>query len=237
MTQTYPDDSVQGILGEDWWVAETDTTIRRGRLVKAFVPYVDQLPYVLVPTGRADDDRQHTLAECEIKPLNVNAPPEASKLPVAGLVCQHDEILAVYRAKKRPILILAEPGQAIPHGLMAGKPGYMSAPALLGAPFFGRDEGTGKRSGYPQAFVDRVRHGEYRQYFWDQLPIGGANESLMRVEHLQPIGSHYMSLEPQPWRLSDAALEIIDDWLTWHLTGVLPKDCALEPILELLATL
>lgn len=232
MTRTFPDDSVQGILGE-WWTAENGPDIRRGRLVKAFVPHVDQMPYLLVPVGRTEEDRQHTLADCEIKPLSVKGSLKRARLPVAGLPCYQGEVRAIYRAKKRPLLILAEPGQEIPRDLMTGKPTYMTAPAFLGAPYYGVDEGTGARAGFPPEFVSRVRHCEYNQFFWDHLPTGGANESLLRIEHLQPIGGHYMSLEAQPWRLTDDALAIMDEWLAWHLTGNVPEGGALQTVLDL----
>lgn len=235
MILTFPDDSVQGVLGQ-WWTAEESPTIRRGRLVKAFVPHVDQLPYLLVPVGRTEA-REHTLAECEIKPLNVKGPQERARLPVAGLPCYQGEVRSVYRAKKRPLLILADPGQEIPRDLMAGKPKTLTAPTILGAPYYGVDEGTGTRAGYPPEFVKRVRHCEYNQFFWDKLPIGGSNESLLRVEHLQPVGFHYMSLEAQPWRLTDDTLAIMDDWLIWHLTGYLPSDGSLKVAVDLLSTL
>lgn len=235
MTQIFPDDSVQGILGE-WWVPDDSPTIRRGRLVKAFVPHVDQLPYLLVPIGRTDA-REHTLADCEIKPLSVNGPQERARLPVAGLPCYLGEVRAIYRAKKRPMLVLADPGQEVPRPLMAGKPKTLTAPALLGAPYYGVDEGTGTRAGYPPEFVTRVRHCEYNHFFWDMLPIGGVNESLLRVEHLQPVGFHHMSLEAQPWRLTDDALVIMDDWLAWHLTGDIPEDGTLQVAVDLLSSL
>lgn len=233
MTQTFPDDSVQGLC-DSWWVPAEGTDICRGRLVMAFVPHVDQLPYVIIPKGRTND-REHTLADCEIKPLNINSPQEKARLPVAGMPCYAGEVRSVYRAKKRPLLVLAETGKDVPRALVTGTPKNSTAPMFLGAPYYGVDQGTGKRAGFPPAFVERVRHAEYKQFFWDKLPIPGPAESLMRLEQIQPIGGHYMSFEVKPWCLSEDALAVMDEWLDWHVYGSLQEDGVLEPILSLLA--
>lgn len=233
MTQTYPDESVQGLLGGDWWVEDKSTVVNRGRLVRAFVPHVDQMPFLLVPTGRTEA-REHRLADCEIKPLNITAPLDRARLPVAGLPCYEGEVRTVHRAKKRPLLILAEAGPDVPSKLVTGIPKTSTSHLFIGAPFYGVDQ-SGKRAGYPPEFVNRVRHCEYKQFFWDKLPLSGAEESLLRLEHIQPVGAHYMSLEVTPWRLSEDALILIDEWLQWFVYDSLTEETGLKPIVDLLA--
>jgi hypothetical protein len=49
----YPEDSVQDIIGE-WWIEDPAFGYHRGKLIRAFLPHVDQIPYQLIPTGRPD---------------------------------------------------------------------------------------------------------------------------------------------------------------------------------------
>ena len=69
--------------------------------------------------------------------------------------------------------------------------------------------------------VDAIRRCHWPQYVWDRLPLPGAAESILRLDHIQPIGRHYKSYEQTPHCLSTEAMEIIDEWVRWHLTGCL----------------
>ncbi|WP_206675604.1 hypothetical protein [Solimonas terrae] len=100
-------------------------------------------------------------------------------------------------------------------------PNHASAPTMLVAPYYGAEK-TARRAGYNQAFVDRIRHCEYPQYLWDKLPLDGSDESILRLDHMQPIGCHYNSHRVCEFRLSDEALEIVDTMLDWTLKGKLP---------------
>jgi len=103
-------------------------------------------------------------------------------------------------------------------------PKKLTSPTILVAPYYGGDQ-DGRRSGYPPELVERIRHAEYPQFFWDKLPIGGPKESILRFDHIQPVGSHYSAYEYTGYALSDDAVDlIIDDWLTWLFYGGLPED-------------
>ena len=79
--------------------------------------------------------------------------------------------------------------------------------------------------GFNPLFLDRVQKCEYSRFMLDWLPIGGSpGGSLLRIDHIQPIGSHHNSLEPTVWRLSDEALATLDEWICWHLDGQLAED-------------
>ncbi len=69
---------------------------------------------------------------------------------------------------------------------------------------------------------------------WDCLPIGGRNESILRLDHLQPIGKHGESYELTEYQLHEEALKIVDDHLTWLLKGGLPSDSILIDIRKVL---
>ena len=61
VTPTYPDASVQTLVGP-FWEPDSSGTPTRGRLVKVIVPYPDMKPHRLVPIGRGADGRQHDTA-------------------------------------------------------------------------------------------------------------------------------------------------------------------------------
>ncbi len=58
----------------------------------------------------------------------------------------------------------------------------------------------------------------------------GSGESIIRLDHLQPIGRHPNSYEWTPHTLTDNALRVLDEWLVWLTTGELPKDGLLAEI-------
>lgn len=221
MTRTYPDDCFQNILG-DWWLQDDGTELCRGRLIWAFVPHVDQVPCALNPTGRTDD-KEHKLADCEIVHVDISKKFERKLLPVAGLICHDGEIRTVYRAKKRPMLVVALSGQPVPAALTKGKPKYQTSATHLAIPYYGGNA-DGKRAGFSEDFLVRLRRCEFPQFSWDILPVGGAEESVLRIDHIQPISTHYKSFEQTGYKLSYDAMSLIDEWITWHLSGSLPND-------------
>jgi hypothetical protein len=221
----YPEDSIQSLI-DNWWVDEKSSELKRGRLIKAFLPHVDQIPKQLTVVGRPDPT-DHTKANYKMEPLRVGQSIKRPGLPVAALPSFENEINTVYRAKKRPALIICEGGDAIERMLTLGKPKWQTAPTILVAPCYGANE-DGTRAGFNPEFIRRVRQCEYPQFMWDQLPIGGsATESLFRLDHIQPIGRHHDSIEFTNFRLSEQALEILDEWLVWLIRGDFDEDSLL----------
>ncbi|MFA6809978.1 MAG: hypothetical protein WCR47_02865 [Desulfoplanes sp.] len=222
MPPNYPDDCIQ-CVADPWWENDDSQRMARGRLVWSYIYLVDQRPFVLKPIGRSNS-RVHSLADCEFCPLDFTNPPSRANLPVAGMYCGFKEIFTVYRAKKRPALVLAEPGTEVPYFLRQNQPIYQTLPTYLVAPYYGADQGTGTRAGFKPQFVERIRHCEYPQFFWDSLPVpGSTKESILRLDQIQPLGTrHREAFEATPYRLSDDALAIMDEWLEWKFTGNLP---------------
>lgn len=212
-------------------------TVTRGRLIKAYVPHVDQIPRRLTLTGRGDDPTNHNKAMYEISALDFNSQKTKSKLPVAAMTSYENDDLLVYRGKARPVLVLGNAADLIPRSLTEGKPKWQTTPAYLVAPFYGVDEGTGRRSGFAAPFVERVRHCEYSHLFWETLPIGGAEESLLRLDHLLPISTERNTMKVYPFRLSDEALSLVDEYLQWHLFEDLASHTMLYFFKEQLATM
>jgi len=217
----YPTDSIQRDVSP-WWEECAQKKLKRGCLVFAFVPHVEQIPNTLTPIGRKDAT-SHERAIISISPLRINEPKSREDLPVAALTLFDKEIWTAYKAKKRPCLVLGAEQPKVPDSIRTGMPKTMTSPTALVAPYYGVDK-DGTRSGYNPELVERIRHAEYPQFFWDQLPIKGPKESLLRFDHIQPIGTHYHAYEYSGYALSDDAMElVIDDWLTWVFYGGLPK--------------
>jgi len=221
----YPEDSIQNMIGA-WWVEDSSFEFRRGRLIKAFLPHVDQIPKQLTVVGRVEATN-HTHANFKIEPLRMKQPPRKPGLPVAALPAFENEVNAIYRAKKRPALIVSEGGAEVEKQLTLGKPKWQTAPTVLVAPYYGVTEG-GARAGFRPEFVRRVRRCEYSQFMWDRLPIGGSTtESILRLDHIQPVGRHHEAMEFTPYRLSEDALDILDEWLSWLISGDFSDDSLL----------
>jgi hypothetical protein len=230
VTQKYPDDSLQNYCSS-WWVRTQDQQVRRGRLLWAFVPHVDQHPFVLVAEGRSEPT-EHKSANYRFEPLQGTLP-VAAKLPVAGLPHYPGEVRLVLRAKKRPVLVLSTGGTDVPKPLRAGAARYQTNPTLIAAPYYGADQG-GSTGGWKPEFVARIRRCEYPQYMWDQLPLSGRNESILRLDHLQPIGRHGESYELTEFELHEEALSLVDEYLSWVLMGGLPADGIVNEIRRVL---
>ena len=63
---------------------------------------------------------------------------------------------------------------------------------------------------------------------------GNAGESILRLDHIQPIGKHYESHEWTQYCLSEEAMLILNEWLHWLLEDELPDESTLLDIREAL---
>jgi hypothetical protein len=220
---TFPDDCLQTVVGgQKWWVEDTTQQVSRGSLLFAFAPHVDQLPFTFEPVGRTEATR-HDSAVVRVAPLKVDQPLRQTALPVAAMTVHEGEVWAAYRAKKRPCLVLGCNHPTVSSTLTKGMPNNSTAPTLLVAPYYGASRNH-HRAGYRPEFVERVRHCEYPQFVWDHLPFPGGEESILRLDHLQPIGAHYNAYKLSGYRLSDTAIEVIDELLGWLMWGGVEPD-------------
>ncbi len=221
-------------MGVEWWVKDDNPSPKRGMVVLAYVPHVDQVPTQIRVIGRSNDPTRHDRAQFEFLPFNITAPQKKSLLPVPALPEYPGEVRLLYRAKKRPVLVIAESGPPVDRKSVAGKPAWQTAPTLLVSPYYGRDEWTGKRSGYPDAFVERVRQCEYPQFFWEKLPLPGSAESILRFDHTQPLGYDRKNLEMTGYSLGKDAFSLLDEWLSWYIYGTVENDGLLATVFGVL---
>jgi hypothetical protein len=137
-------------------------------------------------------------------------------------------------AKKRPAIIISRGGPRIKKSLTKNKAKWQTNPAVVVAPYYGMEQGF-KRAGFNPEFVERVRLCEYPQFMWDKLPLSvDSGESIMRLDHMQPVGRSQDSIQFTDYCLSDRALLLFDEWLKWLITGTLDKQTKLCEIRDVL---
>jgi len=224
----YPDDSIQNYV-EPWWIEDDSRKVERGRLLIAFLPHVHQIPYTLIPEGRKLPT-DHTSGFFRMEALQIKKPPKLSVLPVAAMPAYDNEIYLVYRAKRRPAIVISEGGDFVQSSMRTGGAKWQTSPTLIIAPAYGTTQ-SGKRGGWNQELVMRIRHCEYPQYIWDNLPISAdSEESIIRLDHIQPIGNHPAAFEITKYKLDEEALKVVDDWMSWLFTGLIDEDGILHDI-------
>lgn len=231
---TYPDLTIQYLLDPSpWWIKEDTQDFRRGRLAWAFIPHWGLEPLTLEPTGRTTPT-DHRSASYQLRTLRINEPRSKSKLPVAGTPLLDDEVYTVFRAKKRPVLIISAGGEDIPDELKRGRLKWQTQKSILVAPYFG-SERSDSRAGWPDDLVERIKRCEYSQYFWDLLPLEKKpTGSILMMNSIQPVGHHYNSLGWTPFRLSDDALVVMEEWILWLVTGKMKENGTLPTFQEIL---
>lgn len=228
-----PDDSVQYYLDE-WWLRDEGNALRRGHLVRAFVPYFGHELLRFVLEGRAEP-RIHDRALFKVEPFTMGRPLPPAALPVAAVPRTGGEDYFAFKGKYRPALVLSTGGPDLPVPLRLGMPRRQTAPTVLLAPYFGVDQ-DGTRGGYRPEFVERIRRAEYPHFCWDELPIPGPKQSVLRLDYVYPIPREPDAFELLPFRLGEKALAIMDDWVSWLFTGTLSGESDLAFIREGLPT-
>jgi hypothetical protein len=223
----YPEDSLHSVCQcTDWWKRTDDTVIRRGDLIRVHVPYVVNQPFKLTPVGRktaTDFDK----ADYRVEPYDASAPTTSPTLPVAGLSLQEKEIFYAYRAKMRPAIVLSTGGEPLSRSDRVGTARWRSSHTFLGLP-------TSRASGWKRGTVTRIRHCEWSQYMWDILPDSQYGESVFLFGQMQSFSSDYRTYRKSGYRLTDKALDLMDDWLLWYFYGDLSNDGDLRTAREIL---
>jgi hypothetical protein len=220
MARPWPDDCIQTCC-RDWWIEDRAATLVRGRLLHTFVAFPDVKPYRLVPEDRGDDPKDHSRFRVRIEPFTAGSPPKPApdSLPVAAMPLHPGENYVVQRGKTRPAVVVSQGGVDIPVGVRGGGARWQTSPRLIVAPYYGTDQG------WDAGFVARIRHAEWPQYMWDQLPVGGVDESVLRLDQMFPMGRDDSSaFRLTDYRLGDDGLSVLDEWVRWTITGGLdPK--------------
>ncbi len=212
----YPEDSFQRLI-EPWWAPAHPSELSRGQLIRTFVPYPEHEPLRLIPEGRADP-RDHSQALVRIERYRMGQPMPKPGLPVAALPLHEGESYFVQRGKIRPALVISTGGEEVSRELQRRATQWQIKPTALVAPYYGAESGS-TRGGWHPEFVTRIRRAEYPQYVWDILPVAGADESILRLDHVFAIAKNPNAYQKTEHRLSPEALEIVDQWVFWLITG------------------
>lgn len=212
LTQTFPEDTIQGLLGKNWWEhcpVKDDNKYLRGRLVSAFIPFIDKDPAVLI--GEREDPVKHDTVNAVVQKGNPRQIPRKKLLPVAAFPKRTSEIHTVYTSKMRPALVLSDSSDKIEKSI--GLPAWQKNRYLLIAPYYGVEQ-DGSRAGIPREFKKRIQYCCYKQFMWDCLPHT-SKESFLRFDQIQAIGRNKASIDILPYKLSKEAVAIVDQWLKW----------------------
>jgi hypothetical protein len=87
--------------------------------------------------------------------------------------------------------------------------------------------------GYKPEFVERVRKAAWPQFIWDKLPFPSlTKESILRLDHLQPVSRKKTAIQTTEYCLSEEALALVDEWFDWLRTGSFSEDSLLMEIRE-----
>ena len=215
----WPEDSVQGFVGT-WWERDPHGRATRGALAYAWVPHVEQVPKQFILKGRSEA-KDHSSFKVSVRPFSGSGAKSQAPmgLPIAAVPLHADEILLGLTAKERPVLIISD-GPRLP-GPIERSPRW--AGKLLIAPYI---ELIGKKgaSCAPREFVTQTRRAHYANLIWDMPPSEvGTVESILRLDCIQPIAQGSAALRMSGWRLSNLAMEVIEDWFVWLRKGGLPK--------------
>ena len=227
MKKKYPEYVIQS-YADKWWETDESDALRRGRLIWAYIPYIDQQPMILIPEGRTSPT-EHKKINYQLQPLQFTAARRHLKLPVAALPAFSGEIRTVYRAKERPALVISSFSSIIPKHLKKRGAPWQYKGANLIVPIYGI-EASEKRAGWNPEFIERVKRCEYPEYMWDLIPsnTGALTESVLRFDQIQPIGDDAKNYKLTNHCLTREALEIIDEWIFWVITDHLAIDDVLS---------
>jgi hypothetical protein len=221
----FPEDCIQSIVNE-WWTVADDRDVKKGRLLWTHVPFVDWLPYELVPESRASAT-EHARVLFELRQRRFSQSRAPSNLPIAALPQNPGETYSVYCAKRRPVLVLSAGGTEVDSALTRRQGRWQRTQTLIVAPYFGAER-SAQRRGWNPVLAKKIKHAEFSQFFWDKLPILGADESILRFDQLQPIGRNHEAFEATPYKLSGEAMDVVEEWLEWYLFGRVDPDGVLQ---------
>ena len=221
-----------------WWVQHPAQSLVRGSLAWTIAPYSEQKPFRLIPVGRGQDAQQHAQAEYQLEEFRVgDTRKPVSALPVAALPLRGSEEYIVRRGKRRPCLVIASTEAPVDASLARGRR-WQTARTRLVVPYYNAN-GTSSRGGWGIELVTRIRQCEYPQYVWDKLPLpgGSVDGSILRLDHAFSVGHDPANFGRTGYRLHPKALEVLDDWFAWYLTGTLAREGALNAARDLLLRL
>ena len=130
--------------------------------------------------------------------------------PVLHPPIHTDEEFIPVKTKRRPVIIVSRTHSDIPRALRRGAD---FPPSFLIAPLYTLGEER-----YHPEFVERIKAFEYHQFFYlPQNDEHGIREAFVRFDRIQSVARR--NLELTDTMLTQNALDVLHDWLTYHTTG------------------
>lgn len=235
MKKTWPKDCIQGLCPDSWWTDTGDEhEVCCGRLIWATLPHVDQEPRVLVAKGRKEP-REHGKAYFEVKSFREAKNWKRDHLPVAGVTAIDGEHFFLMRAKKRPAVVIGNCENTVPKNLRTKGLKWHTSKTFLVAPYYSVSSRSGSAA-WQKELVRFIRYGTYPQFMWDRLPVNSDDAgSILRLDHVQPVGDMVGTYKATRFKLSDEAIEVIEDWLMWFRRGQIVENGSLHLFKQILA--
>jgi hypothetical protein len=67
--------------------------------------------------------------------------------------------------------------------------------------------------------IEKIRRCAYPQFVWDILPFQGYDDSVLRLDHIHPLGHHGESYDLTNHCLSEGALVLLEEQMLWLRSG------------------
>lgn len=207
--------NVQNLVG-NWWVRTEQTKPEVGLIVKACLPYVEQIPHIIEVNGRSSATEHYT-ANFKKLHLNISNPPRQPTFPTAPWLYRGDEISLAIKSKIRPAIIIgiSDKLNVSNCDFRANSKRHKNS-YLLVAPYYTMREGNELK--VPQILINRIRLCMYRHLMWAALPFAHADhESMLRLDHAQPIGNHHNCFKSYGYKVSPEAMPYFIGYLHWFI--------------------
>ncbi len=199
-------------LVPEFYVDLPEDTFRKAKLVGQFcwapIPIIMGVPMIL-DVERADPT-EHGAVKGEIRLLNRTDFRKKNRLPIKSLGLRETEEVLVQRVKKR-LAVIVSSGHTIfddVAGLLKKRgQAHLQEDSIVVAPLYGV-EGGEHHGGFPPLMVARTKALQYRQFFYC-APYKQVYEGLVRLDRIQTVLPHYLTVELTSVALSPAALSVL----------------------------
>lgn len=187
-------------------------TFRRGPVVGQFfwvvAPFLAHIPWVY-DVQRADPT-EHTVATGKIRPIDKTDFRPKNRLPIKVLSLRETEELLIGRGKKRLAVVISA-HYTIFHDIAAilrqrGQ-SHLQEDSVIVVPLYGVENKT-HSGGFPPSMTAKIQALQYRQFFHcPGHPV--IKEGVLRLDRLQPVLPHQLSMEPTQVALHPEALGVL----------------------------
>jgi len=187
-------------------------TFRKAPLVGQFfwtvIPFLEKLPWIL--DAQRADPTEHRIIQGEVRAVNPTDFRPKSRLPIKVLQLRETEEFLVQRSKKRLAVVVAGEWTVfddVAALLRQRGQHHLQESSVIVAPLYGV-ESPEHSGGFPPMMTAKIQSLQYRQFF--HCPRNGSiREGVLRLDRLQAVRPHHLSLEPIQIALHPEALAVL----------------------------